>query len=85
MLESNMSPVCSKPFYAHHCNMFIFFRTFKKMNKDRQFSIALGSHAETEYLFSFSKKLGYHQADTSQTENLLAEVGRLLWSFYRSL
>ena len=47
--------------------------------------IALGSHAETEYLFSFSKKRGYHQADTFQTESLLAEVGRLLWSFYRSL
>jgi four helix bundle protein len=48
-------------------------------------NIALGSHAETEYLFSFSRKLGYYKSDTSQVENLLAEVGRLLWSFSRSL
>lgn len=48
-------------------------------------NIALGSHAETEYLFSFSRKLGYYKSDTSQVENLLAEVGRLLWSFSRSI
>jgi four helix bundle protein len=48
-------------------------------------NIALGSHAETEYLFSFSRKLGYYNSDMSQVENLLAEVGRLLWSFSRSL
>ena len=48
-------------------------------------SIALGSHAETEYLFDFSKRLGYFKTDISQIENLLAEVGKLLWSFHRSL
>ncbi|HXX56704.1 MAG TPA: four helix bundle protein [Thermodesulfovibrionales bacterium] len=48
-------------------------------------NIALGSHAETEYLFDFSKRLGYFKTDTAQIENLLAEVGRLLWSFHRSL
>jgi four helix bundle protein len=48
-------------------------------------SIALGSHAETEYLFNFSKRLGFFKTDTSQIENLLAEVGRLLWSFHCSL
>jgi four helix bundle protein len=48
-------------------------------------NIALGSLAETEYLYDFSKRLGYHKEDTSQIEALLAEVGRLLWSFYKSL
>lgn len=51
----------------------------------RQFiNISLGSLAETEYLFNFSKRLGYH-TESSETENLLNEVGRVLWSFYRSL
>lgn len=48
-------------------------------------NIALGSLAETEYLLGFSKRLGYHKGDISEIENLLEEVGRLLWSFYRSL
>jgi len=49
-------------------------------------TIALGSHAEMEYLFSFSKKLGYCKSDNvSIIEDLIAEVGRLLWSFRRSL
>ena len=49
-------------------------------------SIALGSHAEMEYLFSFSKKLGYCKlAHIAVIEDLIAEVGRLLWSFRRSL
>jgi four helix bundle protein len=48
-------------------------------------NIACGSQAETEYLFNFSKKLGYHKKDTSRTELLLEEVGKLLWSFSRSL
>ena len=51
----------------------------------RQFiNISLGSLAETEYLFNFSKRLGYHTV-SSDTEYLLEEVGRVLWSFYRSL
>jgi four helix bundle protein len=49
-------------------------------------SIALGSHAEMEYPFGFSKKLGYCKSDNiAIIENLIAEVGRLLWSFRRSL
>ena len=48
-------------------------------------SIAIGSHAETEYQLSFSKKLEFFKEDVSQIENLAAEVGKLLWSFYRSL
>lgn len=49
-------------------------------------SIALGSHAEMEYLFSFSKRLGYcKSANAAVIEQLIAEVGRLLWSFRRSL
>ena len=34
-------------------------------------NIALGSHAETEYLFDFSKRLGYFKSDTSHIESLL--------------
>jgi len=48
-------------------------------------NIALGSYAETQYLFNFSKRLGYCKNDTSQIENQLSEVGKLLWAFYRSL
>ncbi len=48
-------------------------------------NIALGSHAETKYLFSFSKRLGYHKEDSSKSEELIAEVGRMLWGFYKSL
>lgn len=48
-------------------------------------NISLGSLAETEYLLDFSKRLGYFKVDTAEIENLLAEVGKLLWSFYRSL
>lgn len=48
-------------------------------------NIALGSHAETEYLFNFSKRLGYCGAASLPTEDLIAEVGRLLWSFRKSL
>ena len=48
-------------------------------------NIALGSLAEAEYLFSFAKRLGYLKGDASQIEILLEEVGKLLWSFYRSL
>jgi four helix bundle protein len=59
----------------------------RKSKKERsQFiNISLGSLAETEYLLDFSKRLGYFKVDTVEIENLLAEVGRLLWRFYRSL
>jgi len=57
----------------------------KSKKEFRQFiNISLGSLAETEYLFNFSKRLGYH-TDPTDIENLLEEVGRVLWSFYRSL
>jgi len=48
-------------------------------------NIALGSLAETEYLLNFSKRLDYIKTDISEVDALVAEVGRLLWSFYRSL
>ncbi len=48
-------------------------------------NIALGSLAETEYLFDFSKRLGYNNLKNIEMENLMEEVGKLLWSFYRSL
>ncbi len=47
-------------------------------------NISLGSLAETEYLFNFSRRLGYHK-DSYETENLLNETGKVLWSFYRTL
>ena len=49
-------------------------------------TIALGSHAEMEYLYGFSKRLGYCKSDNiGMIEDLIAEVGKLLWSFRRSL
>jgi four helix bundle protein len=48
-------------------------------------SVAVGSLAVTEYLYDFSKRLGYLKEDTSQIETILDEVGRLLRNFYRSL
>ncbi len=59
----------------------------RKSKKELQqfVNIALGSLAETEYLLNFSKRRDYLKTDISEVEALLAEVGRLLWSFYRSL
>ena len=59
----------------------------RKSNKElRQFiNISLGSHAETEYLFAFSKRLNYFRQDPSREDALISEVGKLLWSFSRSL
>ncbi|MEW6087242.1 MAG: four helix bundle protein [bacterium] len=48
-------------------------------------NIALGSLAETEYLLDFSRRLAYIKSDISEVERLIEEVGRLLWSFYKSL
>ena len=48
-------------------------------------NIALGSLAETEYLYNFSKKLGYHKTNSTKIEKLLKEVGKTLWGFYKSL
>ena len=48
-------------------------------------NISLGSHAETEYLFQFTKKRYLKNKDVTDVECLISEVGRLLWRFYRSL
>jgi len=48
-------------------------------------NIAFASHAETEYLFSFSKRLGYCKTEFLSIEDLISEVGKLLWGFRRSL
>ena len=59
----------------------------RKSKKElKQFiNIALGSHAETKYLFTFSRRLGYHNEDSVKSEELIEEVGRMLWGFYRTL
>ncbi len=59
----------------------------RKSKKELKYfiNIALGSLAETRYLYDFSKRLCYHKKDTSQVDGLLEEVGKLLWSFYRAL
>jgi len=48
-------------------------------------SISLGSLAETEYLLEFSKELGYICDNISKIEELIDELGRLLWSFRKSV
>ena len=45
-------------------------------------NIALGSLAETQYFFDFSKRLGYHKNEYHNTEKLIEEAGKVLWSFY---
>ena len=58
----------------------------RKSRKElKQFiNISLGSLAETRYLFDFSKRLRYHK-ESDHIATLIDEVGRVLWSFYRSL
>ena len=52
----------------------------------RFINIAIGSMAETEYLLDFSKKLGYlTEKEYTKIENLRAEVGKLLWGFYKKV
>ena len=49
-------------------------------------NIALGSLAETRYLLSFSSRLHYIQTKKCHVLNdLVEQVGRLLWKFYKSL
>jgi len=48
-------------------------------------NVALGSLAETEYLLDFSIRLGYFKPKDNLVEKLMEEVGKLLWSFYRSI
>ena len=54
--------------------------------ESRQFAnIALGSLLETEYLLDFTLKLKYLKGkEHKPLQDLRAEVGRLLWKFYKS-
>ncbi len=56
-----------------------------KKELHRFIDIALGSLAETEYLIEFSQKLGYIKGDISHIETAIVEIGKLLWSFQKSL
>jgi four helix bundle protein len=49
------------------------------------FNIARASLAETDYLYFFSKRLGYHTQSNPEIEVLLQEVSKLLWSFSRKI
>ena len=58
----------------------------KSKKEFKQFlNIALGPHAETEYLFGFAKRMGLLKTDHSHTEALISEVGKILWGFYKTL
>lgn len=59
----------------------------RKSKKElKQFiNISLGSLAETEYLYNFSNKLGYHDNGQTEIRELLQETGKTLWGFYKSL
>ncbi len=49
-------------------------------------NIALGSIAETEYLLAFAQKLGYlTDREFVHIETMRNEVGKLLWSFYKTV
>ena len=52
---------------------------------NRFMEMSLGSLAEVEYLLDFSKRLGYIKAGTVEIDGLIAETGRLLWSFKAAL
>jgi four helix bundle protein len=49
-------------------------------------NISIGSLAEVEYLLEFSKRLKYiTEENYSKIKVLRSEVGKLLWSFYKSI
>jgi four helix bundle protein len=49
-------------------------------------NISLGSLAEVEYLLDFTRRLGYlNSEDYTKIGNLRAEVGKLLWNFYKKV
>ena len=56
-----------------------------KKELSRYIDIALGSLAETEYLLEFCKKLGYIRHGFADVETLIVELGKMLWSFQKSL
>jgi len=48
--------------------------------------IAVGSLSETEYLLNFAHRLGYlSKKDYIEVEALRSTVGKLLWSFYKTV
>jgi len=47
--------------------------------------IAIASLAETHYLINFSKRLGYIPQGGDDLERLAQEVGKIIWSFRKSL
>src|SRR3990172_2184881 len=47
--------------------------------------IALGSLAETEYLLMFAKRLGYIKSNIDYLEDIISEIGKLLWSLQKRL
>jgi len=58
----------------------------KSKKEFRQFIIiAPGSLAETRYFFDFSKRPDYHKKDHTDKAGVIDEVGKVLWSFYRTL
>jgi len=60
----------------------------KELDKElaRFVNISIGSLAEVEYLLSFARRLGYFSdGDYEKIEVLRAEVGSLLWSFYKKV
>ncbi len=49
-------------------------------------NIAIGSIAETEYLLAFSQKLDYlTENEYCRMDASCSEVGKLLWSFYKTV
>lgn len=56
-----------------------------KAELSRYIDMARESLAETQYLLEFSESLGYIETDASEIKMLIEDVGKLLWSFQKSL
>lgn len=54
-----------------------------KKELHRYIDIALGSLTEVEYLILFAKKLNYIENNIKEIDGLIAESGKLLWSFQK--
>jgi four helix bundle protein len=49
-------------------------------------NISIGSLSEVEYLLDFSKRMGYlKNREFEKVDFLRAEVGKLLWNFYKKV